>query len=308
MTVLKLTLAGRIDDEDYQKTYECINFLRTDRPSEFEFTILEMFPVEWEAHLVALRERTPLRTGVNCIVHTDDMKTVWTGGEFVSHICEITQFKIFHYDSDSLDVNAYHNQAKIRYKQFLKRTGHSFCFLQINIDGEPTSERVVFELYTDVCPHTCNNFLHLCVGDLGDIDSIIGTQKIPHHDKLHYKGTCFFRIVRDGWIQAGDIVNNTGNGGHSIYGSVFPDECFSVKHNDEGILGMANNGKDTNASQFYITVKRNSWMDGIYVAFGRVIEGISVIRRIHNLPTHPDQRPKINVLITDCGEIRLNQF
>ena len=71
---------------------------------------------------------------------------------------------------------------------------------------------------------------------------------------------------------------------------------------------MANNGNDTNASQFYITMKPNSWMDGRYVAFGRVIEGLSVVRSIHGLAVHPDQRPKVEVVITDCGEVQLNQF
>jgi peptidylprolyl isomerase len=305
------TLAGRIDDEDYQKSYECIQYLRTDRPSEFQFTILEMFPVEWEGYLHSLRERAALPMEVRCVVHTEDMKTLYRGAEFVDHVISFTNFKIFDYPVDSDDAKPYGNQAKIRYKQFLKRTGHAFCFLELSISGLPLEERVVLELFIDLCPHTCYNFLHLCVGDMGEVEATTtagsGGPK-GKSCKLHYKNTNFFRIVKEGWIQGGDIVDNMGTGGHSVYGSVFPDECFTVKHSREGVLGMANNGKDSNASQFYVTVAQNSWMDGKYVAFGRVVEGLSIIHRIHSLATHPDQRPMSEVVITDCGQIPLNRF
>ena len=88
----------------------------------------------------------------------------------------------------------------------------------------------------------------------------------------------------------------------------FPDECFSMKHDSEGVLGMANSRKNTNASQFYITVGRNSWMDGKYVAFGRVIEGISTLHRIHLQETKHNQMPTVPVVIEDCGEIDLTKF
>eukprot|EP00906_Rhabdomonas_costata_P004734 RCo007025 len=308
----RLTLAGRMDDEDYQKTRECIEFLRSDRPAEFEFKVLELLPVEWEAHLARLREQDPHLIGSTaaCVVYSEDLDSLYLGDDFVKHVCSFTGFKVFPFEPDSTDERSYKNQAKVQYKKFLKRTGHAFCFMEVSLAGESLPERLVFELFTDKCPHTCRNFLHLCVGDLEEAEptpaSNAGPVAAPR--KLSYKGSRFFRIVKDGWIQGGDVVHNKGTGGHSIFGQTFPDECFTVKHDQEGILGMANNGNDTNASQFYITVKPNSWMDGRYVAFGRVIEGLSVVRSIHGLAVHPDQRPKVEVLVTDCGEVPLNQF
>ena len=318
MAPKRLILAGRMDDEDYQKTRECIQFLASDRPAEFEFQVLELLPVGWEAHLARLRDQDlhEVAPSVRCVVHSEELDTMYTGDSFVKHVCSYTGFKVFPFEPDSPDERSYRNQARIQYKKFLKRTGHTFCFMKVSIAGEALSEQLVFELFTDLCPQTCRNFLHLCAGDVEEPEpsspppSSSGTPApLPAPlRKLSYKGCRFFRIVKEGWVQSGDVVHNKGTGGRSIFGPTFPDECFTVKHDQEGVLGMANNGNDTNASQFYITVKPNSWMDGRYVAFGRVIEGLSVVRSIHELAVHPDQRPTVEVLITDCGELPLNEF
>lgn len=116
-------------------------------------------------------------------------------------------------------------------------------FFDIEVGGLPMG-RIIFELFADVCPMTCENFRALSTGEMG----VGQTTGKP----LHYKGIVFHRVVKDFMIQGGDFVVGNGTGGESIYGGTFADENFILKHNKSFLLSMANRGKDTNGSQFFI--------------------------------------------------------
>ena len=165
-------------------------------------------------------------------------------------------------------------------------------FLEVGADEKPLG-RLVFELFITDVPRTAENFRALCTGEKG-----IGKSEKP----LSFKDNVFHRVIPEFMAQGGDITKGDGTGGESIYGKKFEDENFKLKHNMEGLLSMANCGKDTNNSQFFITFDACPWLDGKHVVFGRLTEGLSVLKQIENLGSQ-NGYPRKTIKITDCGQL-----
>merc|ERR1712087_208608 len=102
----------------------------------------------------------------------------------------------------------------------------------------------------------------------------------------------------------GDFTNQNGTGGKSIYGDKFEDENFELKHTGPGILSMANAGKNTNGSQFFLCTKETPWLDGKHVVFGKVTDDTyAVVQKIEAVGSAPAGKTSKDVKIEDCGEI-----
>ncbi|XP_060718303.1 NK-tumor recognition protein isoform X1 [Tachysurus vachellii] len=168
------------------------------------------------------------------------------------------------------------------------------CYFDVEINREPVG-RIVFQLFSDICPKTSKNFLWLCTGEKG-------TGKTTGK-KLCYKGSVFHRVVKNFMIQGGDFTEGNGRGGESVYGGYFEDENFILKHDRAFLLSMANRGKDTNGSQFFITTKTAPHLDGVHVVFGSVISGFEVIKKIEGLKADAASRPYADVRVIDCGQL-----
>ncbi|XP_042054024.1 peptidyl-prolyl cis-trans isomerase CYP19-3-like [Salvia splendens] len=159
--------------------------------------------------------------------------------------------------------------------------------------GRAKAGRVVMELFADTTPKTAENFRALCTGEKG-----IGSSGKP----LHFKGSKFHRIIPNFMCQGGDFTRGNGTGGESIYGAKFADENFTLKHKKPGLLSMANAGKNTNGSQFFITTAITSWLDGKHVVFGEVVDGYDVVKQMEKVGSDAGT-PSSTVLIEDCGQI-----
>lgn len=134
---------------------------------------------------------------------------------------------------------------------------------------------IKLELFCEQCPKSCENFLALCASD-------------------YYNGCVFHRNIKGFMLQTGDPTG-TGKGGNSIWGDKFEDELTdTLKHNVRGVVSMANNGPDSNGSQFFITYAKQPHLDLKYTIFGKVIDGFETLDEIEKQPVNEKNYRPLN--------------
>ena len=140
-----------------------------------------------------------------------------------------------------------------------------------------TTNKGVFvaEMFEDKAPLTTKNFIELT-------------------EKGFYNGVIFHRVIEDFMIQGGDPTGTgMGGPGYKIKDEFGP----GLKHDDEGILSMANAGPNTGGSQFFITLAPTPWLNGHHAIFGKIVEGMDVVRLIGVVPTDFRDRPREAVVM-----------
>ena len=134
---------------------------------------------------------------------------------------------------------------------------------------------VKIEIFEDAAPKTAGNFITLA-------------------EKGFYDGVIFHRVIDGFMIQGGDPTG-TGRGGPGYH--IDCEFGPGLKHDSEGILSMANAGRNTGGSQFFITLDATPWLDGKHAIFGKVVEGMEVVRAIGKVKTGMGDRPREDVVM-----------
>lgn len=133
-------------------------------------------------------------------------------------------------------------------------------------------------LYCDLAPKTCENFIELC-------------------ESNYYDGTVFHRLIKNFVLQGGDPTA-TGTGGVSSFGKTFEDEFNpKINHSKRGILSMANSGKNTNGSQFFILFRSVPHLDNKHSVFGEVVGNIKLLDQLEDIGSNADEHPKKTIKI-----------
>ena len=138
---------------------------------------------------------------------------------------------------------------------------------------ETTQGTIELELYPDVAPKAVENFT-------------------THVKNGYYNGIAFHRIIKNFMVQGGDPTES-GRGGKSIWGKAFKDEYKDKTFNKFGVLAMANAGRNTNGSQFFITTANTPWLNGRHTIFGQATpESIPTLKKLNNVKTLRGDRPQ----------------
>jgi peptidylprolyl isomerase len=150
----------------------------------------------------------------------------------------------------------------------------SYTFVQAEeiVVLETNSGNITLKLYPKVAPKACENFITLAKNG-------------------YYDGIIFHRIIKNFMIQGGDPTG-TGMGGTSTWNKPFEDEFSPYTLFEKPyLLAMANAGKNTNGSQFFITTVLTPWLNGYHTIFGEVIDGIDVVKKIENSAVDSNDKP-----------------
>jgi peptidyl-prolyl cis-trans isomerase-like 3 len=152
-----------------------------------------------------------------------------------------------------------------------------------------TSEgKIKLELYCELAPETCKNFLALCATD-------------------YYNGSLFHRNIKSFMMQGGDPTGK-GKGGRAIGGGYIDDEfCDELRHSKRGVVSMANRGANKNGSQFFITYGKAPHLNNVNSVFAHVIHGMDVLDKVENAPVTDKFRP-IQEIVIESVSIHANPF
>ncbi|XP_013164961.1 PREDICTED: uncharacterized protein LOC106115882 isoform X2 [Papilio xuthus] len=271
----KFTIIGNRIAKEFIYCVKLVSGLYKYRRNDFEAPVIRgVSSVEWPQVWNDLK----LQYGGLAYCITSDVAVIvnktFLGGE--KELKELIESKYsYHICPD------YYKEAIGEFTKYVDNTGRPFVYMHFYIEGDDDiSGTMIFMLYSDIVPKTCENFMRLCKTKKGG-----------------YAGTPVHRIIKDGWIQCG---------GFNLKSTHLDCENFIIPHDRRGVLCMANDGRHKECStQFFVLLQPAPWMDQRYVAFGQLVDGEKTLQRIENVPTWYES-PTIKITISHAGLLNLH--
>ena len=190
-----LTLAGKASDPLFHKCQAAVRYLEQTYPKEVKATVLQFFETQWEEYLRKLQNE---KKGLfythkqSPLIFCNESQYIGDSEAFLDWaLCEYRYI-----DKSSMII--YKKKATDAMKQLIDNTpGRNYVFMDVKI-GDGAAQKIIFELFSDLAPQTCENFRKLCSG----------SEKNTKGEKLGYVGSEFHRVVKGMYIQAGDLSKN----------------------------------------------------------------------------------------------------
>lgn len=270
-SAVTLKISGMFRSEGYHQSKIFARKLWKHHKQYFGEPVVKGFlEVDWISYLSNLQRTVggqtwAIRHGV--VVFVDD---VFIGGDE-----QLFEYYKLTYECRKPSSEAITNVAKQEYLDYLNKTNLLYTYMDFSLDQEYLGT-LLFELQVYFLPKTCSRFAFFC-------DS---------NNHTSYKGSKVLRVCKNGWFQAGRLNVQSKR--------TLNDESFCYPHDRRGIISFANSGINTNHIEFFVTLSPSKWMDQRYVAFGRVVEGWDLLRRIENVSCTYES-PDKEIVISNCG-------
>lgn len=275
--MVKLTVAGIIGCPRFERARHCA--LRLKKSAGLDVELIALFESQFEAYL----QKKIKEVGSYYFTHAGSPVVTVNEREYVGGAEELVKWAYVRYhDNDIRTSEDYIDLAQsYRVDSFVQLPNIYIHFL-FAIGCSRANFPVTIELFTEKCPKACLNIIHLCHGD----------KKDDGGKAMTYLYSEITRIVPESFLVFGRKS--------TIFGEYLPDECYELKHDCAGVVGVTNEGRNQHTSQLYVTLAELPAFNRRFQIVGRVVEGLKALCQAASLPTK-SERPLQKVYITAAG-------
>ncbi|KAI9335149.1 cyclophilin-like domain-containing protein [Obelidium mucronatum] len=292
----KVVILGSVKSPEFQRVSRVCQKLSASN-SKVDVKIEHVAPIDYIERLNEMKQEVKdfipsLFPGVVARVYTSGKLSVKSATSFISwaqqsfNVGDVTGQELGVSD-DAVDAEL-ENLGQTAFEAYIRGLNHTIVHMDVQV-GSLMTGRLWFELYNDIVPLSTAHFVSL----------ISGTAPNPAAggDPVGYKNSTVNRIIKEGWFQAGEIMDMKGS---VLVNDYLPDENFIIPHNHRGNLSFVNKGPHSNYSQFMVTFRPMPYFDRKFTCIGRCLDGDNVLQAIDEVKTRYE-KPAMSIRINKCG-------